>query len=409
MSLHLSAGAFALALVPWVASALAPLTLERALELALSNNTDLKVASAGLGTLESQLEAALVASVFNPEVFGAVGPRFAPTETRFEFELGVSQTLEVFGQGDARRKAARAWLAESEADFLKLRAQVAFDTRVAFGAVLAAEREFALARKAESLAKEALDAAFARQAAGAAPRMEVNTARAEQGRAAREVLVSKVRVTTLRARLRLLLGLDASQPVAVDGALPEQAQSMPPLEILQAQAWAQRADYAAARATLVAARHEVTLADRLKGPSPTFGLGYAREEGEEHLVFGTFSIPIPFFDRNQAHRGDARADVEQAQLRLDSLKSRIRQEVAVAVDRLEAANETLALYQGGVLEALEENLEMSLEAYAAGKLDFLGLVLVRRQVLDGRADFIHVQQELNDARAELDRALGVMP
>lgn len=304
--------------------------------------------------------------------------------------------------------AARARVTQGEADYASLRARVAFDVRVAFAAALAAERELALAQKAQSLAEEALAAARVRREAGAAPRMEVNTARAEQGRAAREGLLARARLSAAKAKLRGLLALEPSHPIELVGTLPDRAEEIPPLESLEKQALEKRADHAAALATLVAAEHEATLAERLKKPNPTFGVSFGKDE-DAHLAMGTFSIPVPLFDRNQAGRGTARGELKQARLRVEHSKARIRREIAVAADRLRAANEALALYRGGVLEALEENLELSLEAYRAGKLDFLGLLLVRRQVHEGRADFIHVQQELNDARAELDRAQGATP
>jgi cobalt-zinc-cadmium efflux system outer membrane protein len=55
---------------------------------------------------------------------------------------------------------------------------------------------------------------------------------------------------------------------------------------------------------------------------------------------------------------------------------------------------------------MEENLELGTESYRAGKIDFLQLLLVRRQTLEARHEYLDVLEELNAAQAQLDRALG---
>lgn len=401
-------GALAVVLAPQAVLGQA-LTIDQALEEALANNPDLKILAAGIDAAEAQLEGASLFSQFNPEVSLSAGPRFRPEGTVVDVEVGASQTLEVFGQRAARRASAQAALREAQAQFRARRAEVAAQTRIAFGAVLAAHLHVDLAQEAAGLAREAIGAARARQEAGAAARLEVNAARAEQGRAARQALAANVERRAALATLRLLIARDAGAPLDVSGALPTTSVAIAPIEALLETASKHRADLVAAKAHLESQQAAVALADRLGKPAPTLGVAYAREEGDDDVVLGSLSLPLPFFNRNQADRGVVRSALEQARHRLAALERRVAQEVGLAAARLEAAGESLSLYQEGVLDALEENLAMSIEAYGAGKLDFLGLQLVRRQVLEGRADFIRVQQELNDAHAALDGALGVMP
>lgn len=401
-------GALALILAPQLADA-EMLTIQQALDEALANNPDLKILTAGVGVAEAQLEGASLASQFNPELSLAAGPRLQPEGSVVEVEVGVWQTFELFGQRAARRASARATLQEATAQLRARRVEVAAETRIAFGAALAAGRRAELAREASAHAKEALDAARARQEAGAAPRLEVNTARAEHGRAAAQVLAADVDRRAALSRLRLLLGRDQSHPLEVTGALPTTGLAVSPVDELLDTAARNRADLMAAQAELSSRRAAIALADREGLPNPTFGLAYAREDGDDEVVLGSVALPLPVFNRNQADRAVARRLLEQAGLRLAALQRRIAQEVQLAAARVDAAGEELSLYQQGVLEALEENLVMSLEGYRAGKLDFLELQLVQRQVLEGRAEFIRVQQELNDAHAALDAAIGVMP
>lgn len=401
-------GALALILAPQLAVGEA-LTVQQALDEALANNPDLKILAAGVGVAEAQLEGAALASQFNPELSLAAGPRLRPEGTVVDVEVGVWQTFEVFGQRAARRASAQATLQEAAAQLRARRVEVAAETRIAFGAALAAGRRAELAREALALATEALEAARARHEAGAAPRLEVNSARAAQGRSAAQALAAEVDRRAALSHLRLLLGRDGGDPIDVTGALPTMRRDVASIEALLETAAKNRADLAAAKASVESQKAAVAWADRQGLPNPTLGVAYAREEGDDDVVLGSLSLPLPVFNRNQSDRGVARHALEQAGLRLAALQRRLAQEVQLARARVTAAGEELALYQQGVLEALEENLLMSREGYRAGKLDFLELQLVQRQVLEGRAEFIRVQQELNDARAALDAAIGVMP
>ena len=51
----------------------------------------------------------------------------------------------------------------------------------------------------------------------------------------------------------------------------------------------------------------------------------------------------------------------------------------------------------GMAQAIQENLDLALESYRAGKIDFLQLLLVRRQTLDAQGEHIDVLAELNAA------------
>ena len=51
-------------------------------------------------------------------------------------------------------------------------------------------------------------------------------------------------------------------------------------------------------------------------------------------------------------------------------------------------------------------MELGTESYRAGKIDFLQLLLIRRQTLEARNEHINVLEELTAAQAQLDRSTG---
>ncbi|WP_338023579.1 TolC family protein [Archangium primigenium] len=382
-----------------------PLTQEEAVTLALARSPQLLSAQAEARTAQARLEGASLLVQDNPELQGAVGPRLRPNANSLDLTVGVSQRLELFGQRGARRDAASAALTASEARLQSLQVSLAAEVRGAFARLLASEQEWTLAEEGQVLADQALQAAEERQTAGAASRIEVNTARVELGRAAHARVLADRRRTLARGELRLLLGLDTSEPLAIrDDEKPGHAEP-PALDVLMERALAQRPDVKAARADWDTARAEGTLASRQALPGTRLGVSYGEEEGAR-IVQGTLGLELPIFNRNQAARGAAAARLTQMQGLFEATERRVRTEVALALERERTARAAVAVYSGDVLAALQQNLALVNEAYRAGKVDFFQLLLIRRDALDARRGYIAALEELMVAEAQLSRAIG---
>ncbi len=178
------------------------------------------------------------------------------------------------------------------------------------------------------------------------------------------------------------------------------------LDHLRSLAMTNRPGLIAARYDLEAARAEERLASREAFPTPTLGASYEREE-EAEIVQGTLAIGIPLFDRNQAAKAVTRAGTQQMESAVGALELQVAQEMELAIRRVESARAVLEGFTGDVLKALDENVALVNLGYEAGKLDFLQLILIRREMLEARLDYIEALEELNSAEAELDRSLGV--
>jgi cobalt-zinc-cadmium efflux system outer membrane protein len=400
---------------PWLLLLLAapvlaaePLTLERALALALERSPSLAPVEAEAARARAQREGASLLFASNPELEAAVGPRQHGGIQSLELELGVSQRLELFGQRAARIEAAEALMTASEARLRARRVELAAEVRESFGRALAAERAVGLAESATTLAEEALRAAEQRMEAGAASRIEVNSARGELGRARRERAATVQRRAVALGELRLLIGPSVDEELTLAGELEARPRPVPEVDALLARALAQRAELQAARAELEMARAESRLATREALPGPRLGVSYGREEGAQ-IIQGTLGLELPFFQRNQAARGESAARVTQAERALQAQEQAVRWEVRLALERYRAAVVAAEAYGDGVLAALEENLTLVNEAYRAGKMDFFELLVIRREALDARRDYLEALEELNAAGARLERATGNIP
>jgi cobalt-zinc-cadmium efflux system outer membrane protein len=385
-----------------------PVTLEASVRRALERSPGVIEALANVEAARAMTAGASLLSQDNPEVEFLIGSRKTGEIDDSEYELSVAQAIDLWGRRAARRDVAAATLAAAEARLEDQRAAAAAQARQAFGRALAAHQQETLAASGLALALEALAAATERYDAGSASRIELNAARLEVGRRRRAALDAERRSASALADLRLLLGMGHSDDLLLEGELPTKAETRD-LDgaALAKAAIERRADLAAARRDLDAARGEERLGAREALPLPKIGASYAQEE-DAKVVLGSISWDLPLFNRNQTARGVGSARVRQAQAVVEALERRVAEEVALAVDRWMAARLTLEAFQQEDLAALDENVALTTEGYEAGQIDFVQLLLARRDMLEVRSGFIDAQEALNASEADLDRAIGLV-
>jgi cobalt-zinc-cadmium efflux system outer membrane protein len=287
------------------------------------------------------------------------------------------------------------------------RAEVAAETQEAFGRVLASGAARRLADEARTLAAEALRAAEERHHAGDASLIELNTARIETGRVAREHALAAQREQLARGALKLLLNLEPQMALDLEGDLAELAtrRAKPGTSETLRLAQPDRPEVVAARHELEAARAAERLAAREAVPRPRIGASYRREE-DVPIVQALLSLELPLFNRNGAARAETRARVAQAEAALLDVERRATQEREQALARYAAAELALSGYHDTVVNAASENVELATEGYRDGKLNFLELLLIRRTSLEVRHGYIEALEELNAADAALRRVSG---
>jgi cobalt-zinc-cadmium efflux system outer membrane protein len=388
------------------AAAAEPLTSDRAVAFALERNPELAALAADVGAARARLSGAELPVRANPEFSAGAGPRRNGAAHSTDLEVSLSQRVEVFGQRGARIEVAQAERTAAEKRLASRRVAVAAEVRSAFARVLAADRLVALAREDLAVARDAVRAVERRLELGGTTQLEVNAARAEGGRAARALAVATRRAAAGRAELRTLLGSDAGAPLELAGELPRSTGAGPlDADALGRRALEARADLATARRELAAAEAEQRVAAREALPVPAIGARYSREEGAD-IVLGTLTFDLPFFNRNQAGRGVASARVARAQAELAAAERRVREDVVLAIARVETAREAAQAFEGEALAGAEANVSLATRAYEAGKIGLAELLLIRRSAVEARRDHVEALEELAEAKAELARAVG---
>jgi cobalt-zinc-cadmium efflux system outer membrane protein len=373
------------------------LNAERVVALARARAPLVRLAESHVLEARGRLAGARAFAQDNPTIEGVAGTgdRF---ERRTQWELNVPVGIGPGWLG--RTGVARAELERERQLVADARRGAVGAALAAYYRVLHASRRVELARERHSVASEVERAAVERHRAGQAPRLEVLVTETEGVRAESELRAEEQGLARARMALAGILGLPSGERLAIAGDLADRSLVT---QTLAAAGPAQRADVLAADQELRAARAAKRLARTEFLPGLAFRLHYGHEAGDV-LVQPGVAVTVPLFQNGQESRRVARA----REMRATSELERTRNTAAAEVEGLEKVYEaaTSAAEQLGsrAMPHVLESESMVRESYRAGKMDLPALLVVRRDLLDTRREYL--DRLLDAALAGIDLAVA---
>jgi len=379
------------------------LTLEQALSLARERAPAVLFARARIEEARGRLSAA--SAIRNPEVEAAAGGAISGEPRSAKVDAGFLQDVELGGRRSSRIDVARAEMTSSiaEADDVLRRAQR--EVAAAFFRGLQAQERLALLAGAERIAEDTLEAARRRHESGDVALLDVNVARAAAARARSDVHGARSHLAASLAELRVLLGFSSEEPVRLDGKISTPRRF--DLEDLLEKA-VERPDVRALQSELDAANAGLRLGQALSWPELGLGAVYQREEGQDFLL-GAVRLSLPVFDRGEGVRAEARARAGRLTQELDARRRAVRIEVRAAFEIYDQQRAAVEELERDALGVVEENETLSKESYDVGQISLIELLLVRRQMLEIRSDYLSRLLDAAIASADLEASAGVSP
>ena len=378
--------------------AAAPLTLDAAIAAAHAHNPTLEAARRAIDEARAGVTGASVALTDNPELALGIGPRLGAAGPRLALDVGLEQRFERGGQRGHRIRHAEAGVGVATAEADDLRRRVDAAVAAAFFEQLAAAGRVALFEQDEALARALRDVAQRRLDVGEGAALALGTGRIRLAEAQRRTLIARAERDTAAVRLATLVGLPADAPPTLTGTLPagDDADGAGLVD----RALAERPDVVARARLDEAAGAAIALADAEASPDVTIGAGYAVDDGD-HIVTASVRVPLPLFDTNDGERERARAERARLAAERDGQRLAIAAEVREALLAYEQARAALALYDDAVLGAQEEASTLLRRAVEAGEVGLADVIVVQREVLEGRAGYLDARLALALARARL--------
>ena len=391
-------------------------TLQQAMVFSLQNNGDLKALREEKGIREA---GKIKAGLYPNPVLEMDGTTGELTGSRFEntLSVGVSQEFLTMGKRGKRLEVADKEIESFDRQIDNSGRILMEEVKTTFYDLLLAGKKVELVERSIGLNAQLLDITKQRFEAGDVPELEVNLARVEVARSEGRKAEAERELYPAKARLLSLMGLPRDETANFSGTLEVKPVTKTVAE-LKGQALAKRPDLKALEAEKAKGDAEVLLARAERTPNVIFGVGYQRENsaidvsGEEiksrdNLIGMKFSIPIPFFDRNQAGIREAKARKGSAENRYAFTRLTIEREVESAFARLAAAEKSLSIYTRDILPQLEENLKLVQEAYRLGEVGILTVIEEQKKFFEVNDGYLTALYNRQAALVKLESAVGV--
>ena len=377
-----------------------PLSLAKAIELALEGNPEVAAATRQLEATEGQVLQGRARP--NPALAYSLEDVRSKTRTQ---SWQLTLPVELGGKRAARTTAAEKSREQAQAQLAELKATVRANVAAAYFDVLTAQERLVLARDSVTLAKSSTDTVAKRVAAGKVSPVEESKARVAEAGVRVELIQASSEQRNALSRLFALLGrIDA--PFSVLEGKADDLPTVPTLADLQS--------LISSSPGVVLARIEV---DRRKAltdleqskrvPDVTVSVGMQRsnETQRNALLFGV-SVPLPVFDRNQGNLLEALRLEEKARDELQGTTVRLHSEVAQARERLATIAAEIQALQQDVLPGAKSAYDAATIGFENGKFNFLEVLDAQRTYFTAKSQYLKALGEAHRAAADVDRLLG---
>ncbi len=385
-----------------------PVTLQKAIDLAVDNNPELNVSRWEQRAMEGRvIQAGLLP---NPEIeaetenFGGSGAfkGFDGTETKVE----LSQLIELGGKRAKRSTHAALGRDLAQWDYQVERADVVAEVTLAFMNVLFAQERLSLMGKLLHLADEVLQTTSERVKAGKISPVEA--VRAEVDRSTSRIDVKHAQYDLKVARRKLSGAWGGTTPTFGEARgrlgrlLP-----LPSLETLEGLV-SRNPDVARWALAIEQHRAGVDLEEAQGIPDLTvkFGAKHFNEVNDTALIVG-ISIPIPIFDRNQGATLEARERLSKSKEESRAVWLRVVNTLAETHQRLSRAHMEATDLAQHVLPGAKAAFKASEEGFRHGKFDYLNLLDAQRTLVSVNLRHINALFAYQQARTRVERLTGL--
>lgn len=387
-----------------------PLTLDAALTEALANNPELIV-------LRRQFEAArerpaqerfLAAPTFEAQIWQWPINTVNPTNTNmYMFMFG--QDIPGPGKRRLREAVVQKDVELAETDIAVRARHVVDQVKRAYAELFLARKAIEVHHASVDLLRQLADVAQVKYTTGRISQQDVLKAVVELSRVHDHLITLDEQAQLAEAQLNTLLD---RPPAATVGPLaePRERLLLPSADTLQQLAVEHQPELTMAR--LGAERADAQLAVVTREYKPDFFAmgGYMLMPNDRDAWMAKIGVTWPTAPwsrgRLDAQRAEATAEIAAAKARVRAVENALRLAVQQAYVRVKSAEQRTALLRTTIVPQSEQTLEVSRVAYQTDRVDFLAIIDNERVRLDAQLDYFRALSDLEQALADLERAVG---
>lgn len=346
----------------------------------------------------------------NPEIETEMKPNVRGRE--FSFSAGFMQRFPLTNRLRLEKAVSRAEVDIAAAEVREAERQLAGQVRVTAVKLLAVQAAQAL--KSGQISQSAEFVKTAAKAAEAAEGSPLDAAQLEleKQQSKIELLQLDGEKSALTAELRPLMGMTADEALEITGSLT------PPVPVASKQSpnVGNRPDFQAAQARSEAAKRNMELQKQNRWEDPSFGVSAELERmedapdglGTDGFIGLKFSIPLPFWNKNEGNIQAAQAAATRTELEAAAVAATARAEAAAARAEMTAAARIYDTASNILLPRARELEEKFLSVYRKAEpgADLTAVLRAREHRTALENARLNALRDYHLAKARLLTALG---
>lgn len=405
-------------LAPVEAEASGDLSLDRAIELLLQRNLDLRTKSQDLPKGRADILSAGLRN--NPSVFFSTdnipyGNYSSQRPGEVDYELTLIQPADVSGKRRQRLQVAQRAQRIIEALYQDAVRQEIDKLYTAYTDVLAGRVGVQIAQADGAIQKELVETIRPLVREGLRPRMELTQALVNQGRAETDLRKAKAQLLQSRRDLALLLSVPPEQAddLTPCGPLHDTAPPPPSVDELVRLALRIRPDLTAYRMNVERAQAQVrrtraeSIEDVILFYTPYQIQDFPGQQAQAAPGWEAGAlIVLPVFDRKQGDLDRANVEVSQTQTEVRAVEQQVSNEVRQAATNYAVSRQSVERYESDILAGARRILEEKERLVASGQASKEALLAARKDYNDVVRQYQEILLRHRRAMLKLNTAVG---
>ena len=325
---------------------------------------------------------------------------------KMQRSAGLSVPLVVSGRIGAATAVAEKEREIAAVNYVWRRREILSAVKAAFLGLLGSRRRVELGQETRDLARTFHTVTEDRFRAQAVPEMEVLKSAVALAKAESDLKIAEKDLGVAVKVLQATMGNVEFPKDKFAGELSARFTS-PSFEALRGHVVTIHPLLESARNAKEAAELALELARRERIPDLGLDVTAGRDPEDDSIIEAGLSVPLPLFNRNQAHIARAEARIRQAEHELDAVRNELLLRLTEAYRTFAANQERVSTYVDDILPKAEKAYGQTQEGYRLGKHSYLDVLDAQRTLADARSAYVAALADLNLSAVELEKLTGM--
>ena len=332
---------------------------------------------------------------------------FLKPHSASEHDVGLQFTVPFPNRTRLNGRVARASWQQTQHALTQLQQLTAAQTAQAYDAILVARRHHDDLMQSQEMSRQFLEKTEARFRAGTAAKLDVLKARVDFSKTTNDLIANEHAITVARAGLNKLLGRPVHSELEPADTL-EVAGPFPDFRALAELAMTSRPELLSMTVQQSAARDSTTLARQYWAPDVNLTLWRSYIDGapNSYKFDGGISVPLLFWQHEKGAVAQAKHHERELAASGSDLVGQVMLDVQTSYSAATTAWRQAAYLRDELLPEAQAAYQAAFASYSLGGSSALDFLAAKQTLLDAESQYTDALGAVNDARADLERAVG---